>query len=145
MRLCLPPAPAGTPLGIARHGHSSYSGVFSWQNLAVGKLPLGWSCGCHLKGTWLALTVGNKGQPGACLFHYGSFLYPSNHFKSQWVFCVWDSCFKCCNTSSQGPSPETRFDGCSNFAAVNLLFKENAVTYIILVSEICRRALTQRA
>jgi len=32
-----------------------------------------------------------------------------------------------------------------NFAAVNLLFKENAVTYNILVSEKCRRALIQRA
>lgn len=58
---------------------------------------------------------------------------------------MWDSWFKCCNTSSQGSSPEMCFEGCSNFAAVNLLFKENAVTYNILVSEKCRRALTQRA
>lgn len=56
-----------------------------------------------------------------------------------------DSCFKCCHTSSQGSSPEMCFEGCSNFAAVNLLFKENAVTYNILVFEKCRRALIQRA
>ena len=35
------------------------------------------------------------------------------------------------------------FESCSNFAAANLLFKENAVPYNILISLKCRRANTE--